>query len=168
MAPNHFGDTCCRRTFLTRRVGMPLMRNCSLIIRSDGICVRNVHNGMRISVVCHQVSSPCVSPLTFRSGSVLNISNLVDTCHTNGIIIIGTPNANITSSGDLCPFIPSVVRFCLNRGPVLPGVRACRYHGPSRLDCMLSGLSGLIIGRARNSNNCNVLVKPASAGRRVG
>lgn len=168
LAPNQCGSTFFRRSCLTRHAGTMFTVPRSLFIRNGILCCDRCSNGQRhMNAICHQVSSRCVSPVAFCTNSLLKMPRVVSSCETKGITVMGTPKGNVTSSGNMCCFIPRVVGCCLNRRPVLGGTIACLPVVGGSLSCVARGLPSLIVGSMSRSKNCKIVFKGALSGGRL-
>ena len=129
--------------------------------------MRTTRGYQPIDVLYRRVDDDYLDPLTFKPGSVLGVSGIMDIYRAGGITIANAPGTGIADDKAIYSFMPEIVEFYTGEKPILKNVPTWRCSEAEALKYVLDNLKDLVVKEVHGSGGYGMLIGPTSSRREL-
>jgi uncharacterized circularly permuted ATP-grasp superfamily protein len=167
LTPGIFNSAYYEHAFLADQMGAELVEGSDLRVVDGRIAMRTTRGYQPIDVLYRRVDDDYLDPLTFKPGSVLGVSGIMDIYRAGGITIANAPGTGIADDKAIYSFMPEIVEFYTGEKPILKNVPTWRCSEAEALKYVLDNLKDLVVKEVHGSGGYGMLIGPTSSRREL-
>lgn len=110
-------------SFLSRRMGIPLVQGGDLLVLDDHVYLKTVRGLKRVDVIYNHVADQLLDPLVSRKGSDEGVPGIVHCMRRGTVKLVNALGSQLADDATLLGMAPRIIRYYLGEGPILPTIR---------------------------------------------
>ena len=110
-------------SFLSRRMGIPLVQGGDLLVLDDHVYLKTVRGLKRVDVIYNHVTDDRLDSLVFRKGSTEGVPGIVHCLRRGTVKLVNALGSQLVDDASLLSMAPQIIKYYLHEGPILPTIR---------------------------------------------
>jgi uncharacterized circularly permuted ATP-grasp superfamily protein/uncharacterized alpha-E superfamily protein len=110
-------------SFLSRRMGLPLVRGGDLLVLDDHVYLKTVRGLKRVDVIYNVLPDENLDPLVFRSDTGQGVPGIVQCLRRGSVKLVNALGSQLADNASLLSMAPRIIRYYLGEPPILPTIR---------------------------------------------
>ncbi len=127
-------------SFLSRRMGIPLVQGGDLLVLDDCVYLKTVQGLERIEVIYSRVADSWLDPLVFRRNSQLGIPGLIHCMRKGTVTVINGIGSQLADDRALLCFANQIIKYYLSEKPILPTLPTYWLGDIDQMEMVLANL----------------------------
>ncbi len=119
LSPGQGSAVYSEHSFLSRRMGIPLVQGGDLLVHNDQVYLKTVAGLERVHAIYNRIADSWLDPLVFRRDSRLGVPGLIHCIRKGTVAVINSVGAQLVDDRALMPFAHSLIRYYLSEVPIL-------------------------------------------------
>jgi len=110
-------------SFLSRRMGIPLVQGGDLLVLDDHVYLKTVRGLKRVDAIYNHVTDERLDSLVFRKGSTGGVPGIVHCLRRGTVKLVNALGSQLVDDASLLSMAPQIIKYYLHEGPILPTKR---------------------------------------------
>jgi uncharacterized circularly permuted ATP-grasp superfamily protein/uncharacterized alpha-E superfamily protein len=110
-------------SFLSRRMGLPLVQGGDLLVLDDRVYLKTVRGLKRVDIIYNHVPDARLDSLVFRKGSMEGVPGIVQCLRRGTVKLVNALGSQLADDASLLSMAPRIIRYYLHEAPILPTLR---------------------------------------------
>lgn len=139
-------------SFLSRRMGIPLVQGGDLLVLDDRVYLKTVRGLKRVDVIYNHVADDRLDSLVFKKGSTEGVPGIVHCLRRGTVKLVNALGSQLADDAGLLSLAPQIIKFYLREVPILPTLRTYWMGDLDQREMVLENLSAYRVRPVFNSD----------------
>jgi uncharacterized circularly permuted ATP-grasp superfamily protein/uncharacterized alpha-E superfamily protein len=137
LSPGTDSPLYSEHSFLARRMGIPLVQGGDLLVLDDHVFLKTVRGLKRVDVIYNHVSDERLDSLVFKKGTTEGVPGIVHCLRRGTVRLVNALGSQLVDDASLLSMAPTIIRYYLHEGPILPTIRTYWLGDLDQLEMVL-------------------------------
>jgi uncharacterized circularly permuted ATP-grasp superfamily protein/uncharacterized alpha-E superfamily protein len=141
LSPGTESPLFSEHSFLSRRMGIPLVQGGDLLVLDDHVYLKTVRGLKRVDVIFNHVTDERLDSLVFRKGSTEGVPGVVHCLRRGNVRLVNALGSQVADDASLLSMAPQIIRYYLHEAPILPTIRTYWLGDLDQLEMVLDDMA---------------------------
>jgi uncharacterized circularly permuted ATP-grasp superfamily protein/uncharacterized alpha-E superfamily protein len=129
-------------SFLSRRMGIPLVQGGDLLVLDDHVFLKTVRGLKRVDVIYNHVADERLDSLVFKKGTTEGVPGIVHCLRRGTVRLVNALGSQLADDASLLSMAPRIIRYYLQEAPILPTIRTYWLGDLDQFDMVIENVEG--------------------------
>lgn len=162
LTPGIYNSAYYEHSFLAQQMGIELVEGQDLVVQDNFVYMRTTRGFQQVDVIYRRIDDDFMDPKAFRADSMLGVPGLMEAYRHGNVALANAPGTGVADDKVIYAYVPEMIRFYLDREPILPNVQTYICEREDDRKYVLSHLSELVVKAANEAGGYGMLIGPHS------